>query len=266
MGAAHAASDAAMHPGATAASLKDSVVGAAHAASDAAMHPIATAQAAAQAAKEKVISYMPTKLVGGQTVSDPELTALVDALPYTEVEQPFVKLTSGRLMPMIGLGTWRATGDDAYNAVRAALKGGYRHIDTAKIYNNEEEIGRALQSIFAEGRIKREDVHVTSKLWNTDHADPEAHLRASLAKLGLDFLDLWLMHWPVGPAGSADPATHGIAAVEPPIEETFKKMHACVEKGLVRSIGVANFSVSKLEYLLEKTGNLVPSVNQVRGV
>lgn len=125
------------------------------------------------------------------------------------------ELNSGYKIPAVGLGmyqllsyttncsvltdtgTWQSPAGEVHNAVIAALKSGYRHIDAAFVYGNEEEVGAALKEAFSSGIVKREDVFVTTKLWCTFHTKVEEGLDASLKKLGLDYVDLYLMHWPV---------------------------------------------------------------------
>ena len=170
-------------------------------------------------------------------------------------------------MPALGLGTWKANGKEVKNAVKHALEVGYRHIDTAAIYNNEVEIGEALKEVFAEGKIKREDVFITSKLWNDSHHKDEVlpALRDSLKRLQLDYLDLYLIHWPIvfkhGVLFSKV-ASDYIPLKECPIIETWQAMEECKKKGLARHIGVSNFSIKKLQDLVSKA-NTKPEVNQV---
>jgi diketogulonate reductase-like aldo/keto reductase len=144
----------------------------------------------------------------------------------------------------VGFGTFRlAPGGQTRELVVAALAVGYRHIDTATVYGNEADVGAAIR----ESGIPRDQLWVTTKLWNDDHgADrPRRALEASLRRLGLDYIDLWLMHWPV-------PERHA----------SWRAMESAVESGLVRSIGVSNFLVPHLHRLVERE-KVVPAVNQI---
>ncbi|KAI5961490.1 GCY1 [Candida theae] len=166
-------------------------------------------------------------------------------------------LNTGAKIPAVGLGTWRASEKDAaYNSVLTALKNGYRHIDTAAIYGNEEEVGRGI----AAAKIPREELFVTTKLWNKNHKDVEAALDESLKKLGLDYVDLYLIHWPV----STDPKTDKPYS-DHDFVDTWKTLQKIYKKGKkVKAIGVSNFTVKKLEKLLNADGvDVVPAANQV---
>jgi len=133
----------------------------------------------------------------------------------------------------------------------AMNEAGYIHIDTASIYKNEEKVGEALKALFASGK-KREDIFVTTKIWHSDHNDAHAALKTSLTKLGLDYVDLYLVHWPIG--GYADPAC--------PLHKLWPQMEALVEQGLTKSIGVSNFNVQLLLDLLTYA-KIKPVCNQV---
>jgi diketogulonate reductase-like aldo/keto reductase len=156
-----------------------------------------------------------------------------------------IPLNTGASIPRIGLGVFQAkAGGETRAAVRSALTLGYRHIDTAKIYGNERDVGQAI----AESGIPREEIFVTTKLWNSDHGY-ETTLRAcreSLTKLGLSYLDLYLIHWPVPEAR----------------RETWRAMLKLQEEGLCRAVGVSNYMIRHLEEVLSSSP-VVPAVNQV---
>ncbi|GIL89597.1 hypothetical protein Vretimale_1843 [Volvox reticuliferus] len=170
--------------------------------------------------------------------------------------QPSAKLLSGYTIPLVGLGTWKSAKGEVGAAVATALRQGYRHIDCARVYQNEHEVGEALEAVLAEGVVQRGEIFITSKLWNTDHepARVEAACRKSMEDLRVSYLDLYLMHWPV--TGNVGPE------VQPPLGDTWAAMEALVNKGLVRSIGVSNFSIRKLEHLMA-TARIKPAVVQV---
>lgn len=153
-----------------------------------------------------------------------------------------VTLNNGVKMPLLGLGTWETPdGEVAEMAVLQALKAGYRHIDTAAIYGNEASVGRALQK----SGLPRKEIFVTTKLWNDDHTDPAAALERSLRKLRLDYVDLYLIHWPV-----------------PQRNASWSSFEGFLKDGTCRAIGVSNFTVSHLKKLLQ-SAKVMPAVNQV---
>ncbi len=172
---------------------------------------------------------------------------------------------NGDRFPQTGLGTWLSKPNEVYDAVIDAIKAGYRHIDCAYIYGNEKEIGNALRFAFDTGLVSREEMFITSKLWNNFHAaeDVEPAVRKSLHDLQLDYLDLYLIHWPFAfkhpQAKSADDL---ISLEELPLEMTWKAMEKIQKAGLAKHIGVCNFSIPKLKNLIEKS-EIKPEVNQV---
>lgn len=170
-------------------------------------------------------------------------------------------------MPIMGLGTWKSRPQEVYNAVRWALKLGITHFDCAFIYGNEEEIGQALFDARVEDNIKREDLFIVSKLWNNMHLydDVERAIDESLKKLKLDYLDLYLMHWPVAQKQeSMIPAQVDdmLRLEDAPLSETWRGLEDVYRKGKCKAIGVSNFGVNKLKSLMEKA-EINPMVNQV---
>ncbi|EGR92430.1 MULTISPECIES: aldo/keto reductase [Streptococcus] len=165
-------------------------------------------------------------------------------------------LNNGVSIPVLGFGTWKAeNGEVAYQAVLEALKAGYRHIDTAAIYKNEESVGRAIR----DSGIPRQKIFVTTKLWNTNHSSDEARqaFEESMEKLGLDYLDLYLIHWPnPKPLRENDEWKTRNA-------EVWRAMEDLYQEGKIRAIGVSNFLPHHLDALLE-TARVIPAVNQVR--
>lgn len=177
------------------------------------------------------------------------------------------KFDNDDAMPAIGLGTWQAAPGEIGAAVHEALRLGYRLLDCAAVYGNEAEIGEALQESFSKGQVRREELWITSKLWNTAHAQDQVlpALRKTLSDLRLDYLDLYLIHWPVAmrPDCRFPKVPEDMISLEKlPITTTWGAMEEAKRAGLARHIGVSNFSVAKLRNLVAHAKTR-PEVNQV---
>lgn len=161
-------------------------------------------------------------------------------------DQPQITFNDGKSIPQVGLGVWQTPNDTAVTAVKAALDAGYRHIDTAAAYHNEQGVGEGMRA----SGLDRRDIFLTTKLWNDDQGF-DSTLRAfdkSLAELGTDYLDLYLIHWPSPHRGK--------------YRDTWKALVRLKEEGRARSIGVSNFASEHLEAIIGDTG-VTPVLNQV---
>lgn len=199
----------------------------------------------------------------------------------------FITLRTGAKMPRLGLGTWKAPAELTKNAVKVAVKSGYRLIDTANDYNNEHVIGDALEELFAEGVVKREDLFIQSKLWNSNHRREHvrADLDATLKDLKLDYIDSFVIHWPQAVpsngkycalrTGGCFPAHESKETMFPTTKdgyyaadmtshylETWDEMEKLVDEGLVKSIGLSNFNRRQIEEVLNATKKHKPAVLQ----
>ncbi|KAK6177959.1 hypothetical protein SNE40_012814 [Patella caerulea] len=183
---------------------------------------------------------------------------------------PNMQLNSGHEMPVVGYGTFNLFKEnEVRDATRVALEVGYRHIDTAWVYKTEAEVGDAITPKIQDGSVKRSDLFITTKLWNTYHHpdDVEEHCRDSLAKLQTDYLDLYLMHWPFAVAAEDKTAWILSESLKPSdidYIDTWRAMEELVIKGLVKTIGVSNFNIQQLKRLLAADNlRYKPAVNQV---
>lgn len=161
-----------------------------------------------------------------------------------------VTLNNGLKMPLVGYGVFRVPeGDDLAEAVKTAIAKGYRSIDTAQVYRNEESVGRGIRAAIKEGLVTRDELFITSKVWNDglSYEETLAAYDSSLEKIGLDYLDLYLVHWP---------------GIDENYIEVYKALEKIYQDGRVRSIGVSNFHVHHLENLLKET-TVVPVINQI---
>lgn len=177
-------------------------------------------------------------------------------------------LNTGATIPAIGLGTWQSSEEEVYNAVLTAIKTGYRHIDTASAYGNEKAVGKAI----ADSGIPRSELFVTTKLAPIDAIHPEQAIDVSLKKLGLDYVDLYLMHWPVAlnyenksdPFIPLKPDGKRDILLDRSFSDTYVDMQPLVKKGKARAIGVSNFSIKNIKILLaDPRVEITPAANQV---
>ncbi|KAJ8961888.1 hypothetical protein NQ318_021506 [Aromia moschata] len=181
---------------------------------------------------------------------------------------PFVKFNNGEKFPIFGLGTWKSKPGEVTQAVKDAIDVGYRHIDCAHVYGNETEVGEAIRAKIEDGTVKREDLYITSKLWNTMHRPDlvEPAIRTTLKHLGLEYLDLYLIHWPFAlkEDGELFPVDADGKTSYSDVDylDTWKSMEELQRKGLAKSIGVSNFNKKQLEHLLENC-QIPPVTNQI---
>lgn len=174
---------------------------------------------------------------------------------------------NGDKLPILGLGTWKSKPGEVRQAVYWAIEAGYRHLDCAAVYQNEREVGQGIADAMADGLVKRKELFVTSKLWNNSHRheDVKPALEKSLGDLRLDYLDLYLVHWPVAFKPGIGFATHReeyYTYQDVPLTQTWESMQEQKGTGAARHIGVSNFNQSKLKDLLAMAGEM-PEMNQI---
>jgi len=181
---------------------------------------------------------------------------------------PNVKLNSGRDMPIFGLGTWKSKPGEVTIAVKNAIDAGYRHIDCAMAYENEAEVGAAIKSKIDEGVVTREELFITSKLWGTYHSQELVlpGIKKTLGDLGLEYLDMYLIHWPVGlqEGGPLFPVDADGKFLYSDVDylDSWRGMEEVSKLGLAKSIGVSNFNSEQLARLLA-VATIPPATNQI---
>ncbi|XP_038221005.1 aldo-keto reductase family 1 member B1-like isoform X2 [Zerene cesonia] len=181
---------------------------------------------------------------------------------------PVITFNNGKTIPVMGLGTWKSKPGEVTQAVKDAIDIGYRHIDCAFVYGNEKEVGEAITAKINEGVVKREDLFITSKLWNTFHRPDlvKGALLKTLENLNIKYIDLYLIHWPQGykEDGELFPADASgkIQFSDVDYVDTWKALEPLVGEGLVRSLGISNFNSKQIDRLL-KSATIKPVVNQV---
>lgn len=181
-----------------------------------------------------------------------------------------ITLNNGFKLPMVGFGVWRVEGKDMRDLITNAIKIGHRHFDCAADYKNEPEVGEALAGAFRTGLVKREDLFITTKLWNSDHGHVVEACKDSLKKLQLDYLDLYLVHFPIATkhtgVGTTDSALDedGVLEIDTNVslETTWHAMEDLVSMGLVRSIGISNYDIFLTRDCLAYS-KVKPAVNQI---
>lgn len=204
----------------------------------------------------------------GRTTHQKTMKPTTEALHPQKV--PFFRLTSGAIIPAVGLGTFgsdHVSHEEVARAVELAIRLGYRHIDCAPVYGNEKQIGKVLKKLLEEGVVDRDELWITSKVWNDMHGEVIRACRQTLDDLQLGYLDLYLVHWPFPnyhPPGCDVSSRHPDA--KPYLHEnymqTWRQMEELVRRGWVRHIGTSNMTLPKLELLL-RDADVLPAANEM---
>lgn len=188
--------------------------------------------------------------------------------PQVVNEQPYLILNDGTRMPLLGIGTWNAQGEELKEAVKVAIYAGYRHIDTASNYRNEKFVGEAIRECIEEKIVNRDELFVTTKLWNNSHrrASVPHALNRSLKELGLSYVDLYLVHYPIGylEGDTLSPVDARGQVITSDVDyvQTWQGMEDVQQFGLAKSIGISNFNAGQISRILDNC-KVIPSINQV---
>lgn len=182
-----------------------------------------------------------------------------------------IQLNDGNEIPILGLGTWQSPKGEVYQAVKHAIDVGYRHFDCAYVYGNEEEIGDAIAECIKDGKVTREQLFITSKVWNTYHSRERVKLclQKTLDRLKMDYLDLYLIHWPVSfqddDLNNFPKQDNFRIALKTDVDLTdvWLGMQDVKNKGLVKSIGISNFNELQIDHLMKQNNLIPPAVNQI---
>ncbi|KAF5276028.1 hypothetical protein FQA39_LY00824 [Lamprigera yunnana] len=180
---------------------------------------------------------------------------------------PYIILNNGQKMPKLGLGTWKTEPGETEEIVKIAIDAGYRHFDCATVYNNENEIGTAIRKKISDGTVTREDLFIVTKLWNTFHEKQNVvpACKKSLQNFGLDYVDQYLIHWPIAQKSKealAELSLDNFIGIDYDYVETWKGMEECVQLGLTKGIGLSNFNSQQIDRILQNS-KIKPVINQV---